>query len=144
MTACKLAANYAPLIGRALLALIFLQSGWDKVFNFRKVAGMMAKNGIPFTEVLLLLSIVIVLAGGLMLLLGWHARWAALVLTLWMIPVTLTFHAFWSYPPEQVFNQTNHFLKNLVVIGFLLNVVGMGSGPYSLRDEKCGADTAKA
>jgi putative oxidoreductase len=142
MNACGLATNYAPVIGRALLALIFLQSGWDKVFNFQKVAGMMAKNGIPFTEPLLVLSIVIVLAGGLMILLGWYARWAALVLCLWMIPVTLIFHAYWTYPPEQVFNQTNHFLKNLVVIGFLLNMIGMGSGPYSLRGDQCGADVA--
>ena len=142
MSACKVATNYAPVIGRALLALIFLQSGWDKVFNFRKVAGMMAKSGIPFTEALLVLSIVLVLAGGMMILLGWHARWAALVLCLWMIPVTIVFHAFWTYAPDQVFNQTNHFLKNLVVIGFLLNVIGMGSGPYSLRDASCGADAA--
>lgn len=142
MNAYKLATYYAPVMGRALLALIFLQSGWDKVFNFQKVVGMMAKNGIPFTEALLVLSIVLVLAGGLMILLGWHARWAALVLFVWMIPVTLAFHAFWTYPPEQVFNQTNHFLKNLVVMGFLLHVIGMGSGPHSLNDDEWGRDAA--
>ena len=140
MTACKIAMNYAPVAGRALLALIFLQSGWDKLFNFQKVAGMMAKNGVPLTEPLLAVTIVILLAGGLMVLLGWHARWAALALFLWMIPVTLTFHAFWTYPPEQVFNQTNHFLKNLAIMGFLLHVIGMGSGPCSLGDDRCGAD----
>lgn len=42
MIATKLAASYAPVIGRALLALLFPQSGWDKVFNFQKVAGAMA------------------------------------------------------------------------------------------------------
>jgi putative oxidoreductase len=77
-----------------------------------------------------------VLAGGMMILFGWHARWAALVLVVWMIPVTLAFHAFWTYPPEQVFNQTNHFLKNIVVIGFLLHIIGLGGGPYSLNDDK--------
>jgi uncharacterized membrane protein YphA (DoxX/SURF4 family) len=40
MNACKIAMNYAPVIGRALLALIFLQSGWDKVSSFQKVVGM--------------------------------------------------------------------------------------------------------
>jgi putative oxidoreductase len=143
MNACKIATSFAPLGGRILLALLFLQSGWDKIFNFQKVTGMMAAKGLPFAEVLLVLSIVIVVGGGLMILLGWHARWAALVLFVWMIPVTLTFHAFWTYPPEQLFNQTNHFLKNLVVIGYLLHVIGMGTGPYSLND-RCGDTAAKA
>lgn len=140
MIACKIATNYAPVIGRALLAFIFLQSGWDKAFNFKRVAGMMAKNGLPFTELLLAVSIVILLVGGLMILLGWKSRWAALALFLWMIPVTLAFHAFWTYPPEQIFNQTNHFIKNLVIMGFLLYVIGMGSGPYSVGADKCEGD----
>lgn len=46
MIATKLAASYAPVIGRALLAVLFLQSGWDKVFNFQKVAGVMAAKGL--------------------------------------------------------------------------------------------------
>ena len=141
MNACKIATNWAPLAGRILLALLFLQSGWDKIFNFQKVIGMMTKNGLPFAEVLLVVSIIFVVGGGLMILLGWHARWAALVLFLWMIPVTLVFHAFWTYPPEQLFNQTNHFLKNLVVIGYLLHIIGLGSGPCSLND-KCGDGAA--
>jgi putative oxidoreductase len=143
MIATKLAASYAPVIGRALLALLFLQSGWDKVFNFQKVTSVMAAKGLPLPEALLLASAVIVLAGGAMILFGWHARWAALVLVVWMIPVTLAFHAFWTYPPEQVFNQTNHFLKNMVVIGFLLHIIGMGSGPHSLNDDKWGDAMAK-
>ena len=143
MIATKLAASYAPIIGRALLAVLFLQSGWDKVFNFQKVAGVMAAKGLPLPEALLAVSVVIVLAGGPMILFGWHARWAALVLVVWMIPVTLAFHAFWTYPPEQVFNQTNHFLKNMVVIGFLLHIIGMGSGPHSLNDDKWGDAMAK-
>jgi putative oxidoreductase len=142
MNACKLATDYAPVMGRALLAVLFLQSGWDKMFNFRKVAGMMAAKGLPFPEALLAVSAVIVLAGGLMILCGWHARWAAVVLFAWMIPVTLAFHAFWTYPPEQVFNQTNHFLKNMVVMGFLLHIIGMGSGPHSLTDDEWARDAA--
>lgn len=93
---------------------------------------MMKAKGIPFAEVALLITIVLVLGGGLMILIGWRVRWAAALLFLWMIPATLYFHAFWTYPPEQMFNQTNHFLKNLALTGTLLFIVGMGSGPLSL------------
>lgn len=144
MNACKLATGYAPLIGRILLAILFLQSGWHKIFDFEKTANIMASKGIPLPEVMLVLTIVIVLGGGLMLVFGWYARWAALALFLWMIPVTLMYHAYWTAEPAQLINQTNHFLKNLAIMGALLHVIGMGSGPFSLHAEKCGTDAAKA
>jgi len=56
----------------------------------------MAAKGVPMPEAALLMSILILLAGGLMLLVGWHARWAALALFVWMVPITLVYHAFWS------------------------------------------------
>ena len=75
---CNLAKNYGPLIGRILIALIFLKSGFEKITGFSAVAGFMAKVGMPAPEFLLVGSIVFEIAGGLMVLLGWHARWGAL------------------------------------------------------------------
>ena len=92
----------------------------------------MASKGLPLAEVLLVLSILIELAGGLMLIAGWRARWAALALFLWLIPVTLVFHDFWGVDAEQMRNQLNHFLKNLCIMGGMLYVVAYGSGPFSL------------
>ena len=140
---CSLAKNYAPLIGRILFAFLFLQSGWHKIFGFAWYVRDMTGRSIPMPEVLVALTIVLVLAGGLMILLGWHARWAALALFLWMIPATLLYHAFWTYEPAQLFNQTNHFQKNLAIMGALLMIVGMGTGPLSLRDGQCGTGAAK-
>jgi putative oxidoreductase len=137
---CDLARNYAPLGGRILLAILFLQSGWHKIFDFENNAQIMAGKGIPLPEVLLALTIVLVVAGGLMIMAGWYARWAALALFFWMIPATLLYHAFWAAEPAQFFNQTNHFLKNLAIAGALLHLIGMGPGPFSLHAEKCGAD----
>ena len=141
---CNLAKNHAPVLGRMLFAILFLQSGWHKIFDFEGNARIMAGKGIPLPEMLLALAIVLVVAGGLMILFGWYARWAALVLFVWMIPVTLLYHAYWTAEPAQLFNQTNHFLKNLAIMGALLHLAGMGPGPFSLRNEKCGADAAKA
>ena len=137
MNACKLAARYAPLAGRTLLALLFFQSGWHKIADFAGTARVMALKGIPLPDVLLAVTIVLVVGGGLMILLGWHARWAAAVLFAWMIPVTLLYHDFWTAQPAQVFNQTTHFMKNVAIMGALLHLFGMGPGPLSLRDEAC-------
>ena len=72
------------------------------------------------------------------------ARWAAAVLFVWMIPVTLLYHNFWAAEPAQLFNQTNHFMKNLAIMGALLHLAGMGPGPLSLRDEQCAGDNGGA
>ena len=129
---CALSREFGPLAGRILISIIFFNSGIEKIFGWGKFLGLMQAKGIPLPEVSLFLTIVIVLAGALMILVGWKVEWGATVLFLWMIPVTLVFHAFWAVPPEQVFNQTNHFLKNVTIMGALLLLVGLGSGPRSL------------
>ena len=137
MNVCTLAARYAPLAGRLLLSVLFFQSGWHKIADFAGNARVMAAKGIPLPEVLLALTIVLVVGGGLMILFGWYARWAAAALFAWMIPVTLLYHDFWTAEPAQVFNQTTHFMKNLAIMGALLHLLGMGPGPLSLRIEPC-------
>ena len=138
MNVCKLAARYAPLAGRLLLAALFFQSGWHKIADFAGNARVMTAKGIPLPEVLLALTIILVVGGGLMILFGWYARWAAAVLFVWMIPVTVLYHDFWMAQPAQLFNQTTHFMKNLAIMGALLHLLGMGPGPLSLNDGRCG------
>jgi putative oxidoreductase len=120
------------LVGRILLAYIFVMSGYGKIVGFAGTAGYMAKYGMPMVEALLVASIVIELAGGLMLVVGWKARWAALAIFLWLIPVTLVFHAFWGVPQDQVMMQTVQFQKNLGIMGGMLYVFFCGPGRFSL------------
>jgi len=132
---CDLAKTWAPLIGRVLLTFIFLRSAYGKLAGFEAVAGMMAKKGMPFAEVLLAGAIALEIAGGLMLLAGWHARIGALLLAVFLVPATLVFHNFWAVEPAQFVNQLNHFMKNLAILGALIFVIGMGSGPLSLKGD---------
>ncbi len=120
------------LLGRCLLGLIFILSGSGKIAGFTATAGYMAGKGLPLPEVLLIPTILIELGGGLLLVLGYQARWAALALFLFLIPVTLLFHDFWAAAPDQVRNQMIHFEKNLAIMGGMLYVVFMGAGRYSL------------
>ncbi|MFN7086339.1 MAG: DoxX family protein [Burkholderiales bacterium] len=132
-TLCTLSKTWAPLAGRILLSFIFLQSGYDKMFNFSKTAAYMAAKGLPLAEVLLVPTIVILLAGGLTILFGWYVRWGALALFLFLIPATLVFHPYWTFPEAQQLNQFHHFVKNLALMGALLVMLGTGPGPMSLQ-----------
>ena len=122
----------AALVGRILLAILFIKAGWGKIGGWEATAGYMASKGLPMVPVLLAGTIAIELLGGLMIAVGWKARWAALAIFLWMIPVTFMFHAFWGIDPAQVQNQSNHFFKNVSIAGAMLLVFAFGPGAYSL------------
>ena len=124
----------APLFGRILVAAIFLWSGIGKIGGFAGTAGYMASKGLPMAEVLLVITIIVEIGAALMIIIGYKARLGALALLLWMIPVTLIFHAFWApgMPAGEVQMQTINFFKNLGLMGAMLLLIGFGSGAYSL------------
>ena len=125
-----------PVAGRILIAPLFLLSAFHKITGFSAVAGTMAKAGMPFPEILLVGAIVFELGGGLMVLLGWYARWGALLLAVFTVSATLIFHNFWAVDAAQYRGQLNHFMKNLAILGGLAYVMAAGSGPFSLRKER--------
>ena len=133
---CNLVKTYGPLLGRILITVIFLRSAFGKVTGFSAVAAGMAKKGMPYAEILLVGAIVFEIAGGLMVLFGWRARWGALLLILFTVPATLFYHDFWNMEAAQYRGQLNHFMKNLSIVGALIFVMGMGSGPLSLEKSR--------
>lgn len=133
---CELVKQYGPLAGRILLSFMFIMSGWGKIGNFSETAAYMASKGMPFTEVLLAGAIAVEFGCGLMLLVGWKARFAALAIFLFIIPTTLIFHNFWAADPAQAENQMIHFMKNLTIMGGMIYVMAFGAGPLSLDKGK--------
>jgi putative oxidoreductase len=116
---------YVPLIGRVLLSAIFLKSGIDKLLDPGATAGYMSSKGIPFANILILPTIVVLLLGGLSVLLGYRAKLGAWLLIGFLIPATLIFHT--RFPEEEI-----AFFKNLGLIGGLLMIATFGSGKLSL------------
>ncbi|WP_454739741.1 DoxX family protein [Cupriavidus necator] len=114
-------------VGRAFLGAIFLISGVLKISGFAGIAAWMASAGLPLASLLLVLTIVIEIGGGLTLITGWHSRWGALALALFLVPVTLIFHGFWSADAANFQNQLNHFLKNISILGGILAVFSLES-----------------
>lgn len=124
--------DWASLIGRVGLAAVFLWSGYGKLVHMDGNIGYMKAFGLPAAEMLIWPAMLVELVAGAMLLVGWKARWAAVVLVLFTVPATFIFHAYWSVPADQVLNAQIHFMKNLAIVGGLLGIFAHGSGPLAL------------
>jgi putative oxidoreductase len=107
-------------LGRLLLSVIFILSGVQKLMHFSQTASMMAGKGIPLATVALALSIAVEVGGGLLLIIGYKVRYVAMVMALFLVPVTLTFHNFWAFQGAAREMQMVNFLKNLAIMGGLL------------------------
>jgi len=120
------------LIGRILLALVFLIAGVRKLMGVAASAGYLAKLGFPMPEVMVWVAIAVEIGGAALLIAGWHTRRAAWLLILFVAIATAMAHRFWEFDAAQYANQMNHFLKNAAIIGGLLYVAMLGAGGLSL------------
>ena len=120
------------LVGRILLAWLFVPAGWAKIAGHAGTAGYIASKGLPMPEVLAWLAVLVELGLGLALLVGFKARWAALGLAIFVAVITPIFHGYWAMPEAQQMMQKQAFNKNLAVLGGLLIVTAFGAGRFSL------------
>jgi putative oxidoreductase len=120
------------LVGRILPGLIFVLSGLEKLTDFSGAAAAIAGKGLPMPEVLAVLTVAIELGAGLLLVVGWKARWAALLLFLFLIPASLAFHNFWAMDGTQAAMDKIQFMKNVAIMGGMLLAAAFGPGRYSV------------
>jgi putative oxidoreductase len=125
-----------PVIGRILLAAIFVMSGIGKLMAPAATIGYIQAMGLPLAGAGLAAAIVVELGGGVLLALGYKTRIVALVLAAFSVVTGLIFH---SAVGDQ--NQMIHLMKNLAMAGGLLQVFAFGAGAYSL-DAKAAAGQA--
>lgn len=126
------------LVGRALIALLFIPAGFSKIAGFAGVAGYIASKGVPLPEVCAAIAIAAELGLGLLLLVGWQARWAALGLAVFTAVITPIFHNFWAVDAAQKMMQQQAFFKNFAVVGGLLVIAAFGAGSLSLDAKRKG------
>lgn len=124
--------HVATLVGRILLSAIFLASGINHILHWGQSIAAMDAQGVPLPNLLLVLAVTCMLAGGVSVLVGLRARLGAMLLILFLIPTTLLFHNYWAVGSEEMTNQMHHFMKNLGLIGGLLMVVAFGAGGFSI------------
>jgi len=123
-------SKVAQLIGRVALGSIFLVSGFGKLTGWSGTVAYASSKGV--STALLAIATALELLGAVSILLGLKARWGAVALLIFLVPVTLVFHNFWAAPAQQQQLELVNFLKNLGIAGGLLIVFGRGAGAFSI------------
>jgi putative oxidoreductase len=120
------------LVGRLLMAPIFLISGTMKLLHTNETVGYMAAQGIPRPMFFAIVAGLAEIAGALAIAAGFLTRIAAIGLVLFLIPTTLIFHNFWAFEGAEQKTQLVNFLKNLTIMGGLSMLIAYGAGRFSV------------
>ena len=120
------------LIGRILLAVMFIISGFGKITGFDGTVGYIASKGLPLPQLVAIGTILVELGGGIMLAVGYKARWAALALAIFTLLAGIIFHNFWAAEAAQKMAQQINFMKNIAITGGMLMVFAFGPGRLSV------------
>lgn len=131
--------DYTQTVGRILLSLVFIVFGFLQFTNIGAYAANPAvvkaaalSNGMLTPTVIAYLVAAIDLVGGILILVGYQTRWAAMALIVFILLTLFLAHNFWTMDgPARAANMA-HFYKNLAVLGGLLLLINAGPGPYSV------------
>jgi putative oxidoreductase len=123
--------RYTALVGRLFFSLLFVVAGSG---NFAgPTIAFAASQGVPMASLLVPFSGILAIVGGLSIALGYKAKLGAVLLILFLVPVTFMMHAFWTvHDPMAAQDQMVHFMKNVSLIGAALFIFHFGAGPVSL------------
>jgi putative oxidoreductase len=130
--------DYPQVIGRVLLSVVFIVFGYLQFTNIGNyianpaVVKAAATSGILSPTVIAYLVAAIDLFGGLLILVGYQTRWAAVVLIVFILLTFIFAHNFWTMEGAARAANQAHFYKNLSLIGGLLLLIAAGPGRYSL------------
>jgi putative oxidoreductase len=127
--------RYLVALGRVFYSLIFIAGGLGH-FSHQEIA-YAASQGVPNANILVPVSGLIAIVGGLSILLGFHGKVGAWVLVFFLVPVTFMMHNFWAVkdPMMQQF-QMAMFLKNISMLGAAVFFTQVGTGPLSLDSRR--------
>ncbi len=124
--------DVAALVGRVLLAALFIPAGFGKLMGFAGTVGYISSAGLPLPQVAAAIAIIVELGLGLALLVGFKTRWAALGIAVFTVVASFGFHNYWSMPADKVMLNQMMFFKNLAIVGGLLAFWAFGPGRLSV------------
>ena len=126
--------DYLSPVARLMLALVFIVAGFQKIGAYQETVGYMESQGIP--GLLLPVVLLIEIGGGLMVALGWHARYAAAVLGLFSLAAGIIFQlvpGLDTYDAELFYGHMSHFWKDVAIAGGMAMIVANGPGLFSME-----------
>jgi putative oxidoreductase len=121
--------RYLPFIGRILIGLPFAMSGVSKLAAYGPTTDLISAAGLPFPQLAFAVAVAVELGGGLLLILGYRVRPAALGLAVFSIATALSFHNNFADQDQMI-----HFLKNVMLAGGLLQIAAFGAGAVSIEE----------
>jgi putative oxidoreductase len=123
--------RYLPFIGRLLIGVPFAMSGLSKLAAYGPTTAMIDAAGLPLPPLAFAVAVAVELGGGLLLILGYRVRPAALALAVFAVATAMSFHSNFA---DQ--NQMIHFLKNVMMAGGLLQIAAFGAGALSIDNRR--------
>ncbi len=124
---------FLPLLGRLMIAAIFIIAGVGKATAFAKTAATIGSIGLPVPEVFAGLTIALEIGGGILIVVGFFTRWIALLFAIFCVATAVIFHKFWGLPEAaNAAAQQTQFLKNIALAGGFLFLAHFGAGPLAV------------
>lgn len=131
-------ADLLILIGRILLAWVFVGSAYGAMANFSGSVGYFRSLNVPAPELFTTTTVALEVLISAGLIFGVGTRYVAVLLFLFVLTATAIAHRYWEYPPgPQRIGQYNNFLKNISIMGGAMLIFVTGGGRFSL-DRKFG------
>lgn len=126
------AQDTLALIGRVLIALLFVPAGFGKLTGFAGVVGYIGAVGLPLPALGAVIAIVVELGLGLLLLVGYKTRIVSIILAVFTVATAVFFHNFWAMPADKAYVNQLMFFKNIAIAGGLLAIAALGAGRFSV------------
>ncbi|WP_171022520.1 MULTISPECIES: DoxX family protein [unclassified Variovorax] len=121
------AQDLQALIGRILVATLFIPAGFGKLMGFSGTVGYITSAGLPLPEIAAVIAIVVELGLGIALLVGFKTRLVSLIMAIFTVATALFFHKFWADATQNI-----QFFKNMAIAGGLLSFAAFGAGRFSI------------
>lgn len=125
--------KFLSLIGRIIFGGYFLISGINHLLNSEQMSGYAASKGVPMPTAAVLFSGLLLVAGGALVLIGYKVRIGALLIALFLLPVSIMMHNFWAVPAEAKQMEMVNFMKNMGLLGASLMIASVRFWPLSLE-----------
>ena len=126
------AQDTLALLGRILIAALFIPAGWGKLMGFAGTVGYITSAGLPLPQVAAAVAVIVELGLGVLLLVGFKTRAVALVMAIFTVATAVFFHNYWAMPADKVMSNQMSFFKNLAIAGGMLAFAAFGGGRFSV------------
>ena len=122
-------ANLFDLIGRIFISLVFLLSGYNKIFNYDNTISWMEGFGIP--GFLLWPAIVLEILLPIFIIIGYRTQISATILAMFCLATALIFHNDFANQMQII-----AFLKNFGLAGGFLFIAANGPKEWAIEKKK--------